>query len=306
MTPVPSRTPAATRPSSSPRSAVRMPRWRSRVSCPCTCPARSTVRSGSRPPPTWFRRSRKRAWPTGLQPRSCSRRRSAAVPSWTGRCCAFQTVLGWASSSTRTRSPACASRFCPVDPTNRNTALASALADELARAGIAHACVSPGSRSAPLALALWRQAGIQTWTHVDERSSGFFALGLAQQTGLPVAILTTSGTAGANLHPAVAEASESRTPLVVITADRPPELRGRGAGQTIDQLKLFGSSARWFCEVGVQQADDAGLYHVRAAAVRAVAESQGTPPGPVHVNFPFQEPLAPDPVEGDVVAGEHL
>ena len=115
-----------------------------------------------------------------------------------------------------------------MDPTNRNTAFASALAEELARAGVRHACISPGSRSAPLALALWKASGIRAWVHVDERCAGFFALGLAQQTGQPVAILTTSGTAAANLHPAVAEASESRTPLIVITADRPPELRGRG------------------------------------------------------------------------------
>ena len=127
-----------------------------------------------------------------------------------------------------------------MDATNRNTALASALVEELARAGVAHACVSPGSRSAPLARALWREPAIRVWTHVDERSGGFFALGIAQQTGDPVVVLTTSGTAGANLHPAVAEASEARVPLIVITADRPPELRGRGAGQTIDQLKLYG------------------------------------------------------------------
>src|SRR5437762_2963252 len=153
-----------------------------------------------------------------------------------------------------------------MDSANRNTAFASALVDELARAGVRHACVSPGSRSAPLARALWNQPGIQTWVHVDERCSGFFALGLAQQTGQPVAVLTTSGTAAANLHPAVAEASESRTPLIVITADRPPELRARGAGQTIDQLGLFGSAARWFCEVGVQPASDDGLLHYRSVA----------------------------------------
>src|SRR3954447_25965611 len=147
---------------------------------------------------------------------------------------------------------------------------------------------------------------MKVWSHIDERSAGVFALGIAQQTGHPVVVLTTSGTAGANLHPAVAEAPRAGVPMLVATADRPRELRGRGAGQTIDQLKLYGSSVRWFCETGVQQADDAGLYHVCAAAVRAGAESQGTPPGPVHVNFPFQEPLAPDPVEGDVVAGEHL
>jgi 2-succinyl-5-enolpyruvyl-6-hydroxy-3-cyclohexene-1-carboxylate synthase len=193
-----------------------------------------------------------------------------------------------------------------VDPTNRNTALASALAEELERAGISHACISPGSRSAPLALALWRQPGIHVWVHVDERCSGYFALGIARQTGRPVAVLTTSGTAAANLHPAVAEASESRTPLVVLTADRPPELRGRGAGQTIDQLGLYGSAVRWFCEVGVHPASDEGLLHFRSVAARAVAQSLGSPPGPVHLNVPLGEPLAPDDVEDDVPAQSAL
>ena len=193
-----------------------------------------------------------------------------------------------------------------MDATNRNTALASALAEELERSGVRQACISPGSRSAPLALALWRQPGIDCWVHVDERCAGFFALGIAAQTGKPAAVLTTSGTAGANLHPAVAEASESRTPLVVITADRPPELRGRGAGQTIDQLGLFGSAVRWFCEVGVQTASDDGLLHYRSVAARAVAESLGSPPGPVHLNVPLTEPLAPDEVSGDVPATSAL
>jgi 2-succinyl-5-enolpyruvyl-6-hydroxy-3-cyclohexene-1-carboxylate synthase len=189
-----------------------------------------------------------------------------------------------------------------VDPANRNTALASAFVDELQRGGVRHVAIAPGSRSAPLALAFWNEPGIETWIHVDERCAGFFALGLAQQIGQPVAVLTTSGTATANLHPAVAEAAESRTPLIVITADRPPELRGRGAGQTIDQLKLYGTSVRWFCEVGVQEADDTGLLHFRSIAARAVAESHGARPGPVHLNVPLREPLAPDEVEDDVPA----
>jgi 2-succinyl-5-enolpyruvyl-6-hydroxy-3-cyclohexene-1-carboxylate synthase len=193
-----------------------------------------------------------------------------------------------------------------MDRTNRNTALASALAQELARSGVEHACIAPGSRSAPLALALWKEPGIRVWTHVDERCAGFFALGVAQRTGRPVAVLTTSGTAGANLHPAVAEANEARVPLIVITADRPPELRGRGAGQTIDQLKLYGSAVRWFCELGTADADDAGLLHFRSAAVRAFAAAAGPLPGPVHLNVALREPLAPSPVEGDVVAENEL
>jgi 2-succinyl-5-enolpyruvyl-6-hydroxy-3-cyclohexene-1-carboxylate synthase len=193
-----------------------------------------------------------------------------------------------------------------VDPTNRNTALASALVEELARSGVEHACVAPGSRSAPLALAFWNEPGIRVWSHVDERCAGFFALGLAQQTDRPVAVLTTSGTAAANLHPAVAEASEARVPLIVVTADRPPELRARGAGQTIDQIKLYGSAVRWFSELGTAAADDSGLLHFRSTAARAFAAASGPPAGPVHLNVPLREPLAPMPVEGDVSARRPL
>ena len=193
-----------------------------------------------------------------------------------------------------------------MDSTNRNTALASALVEELARSCVRHACVSPGSRSAPLALALWNEPAIRVWSVIDERSAGFFALGIAQEAGTPVAVVTTSGTAGANVHPAVSEADEARVPLIVLTADRPPELRGRGAGQTIDQLKLFGGAVRWFCELGVAAADDTGLLHYRAAAVRAVAEARGRPPGPVHLNVALTEPLAPDPDPAGVTATSRL
>src|SRR5204862_3663463 len=137
---------------------------------------------------------------------------------------------------------------------------------------------------------------------IGERAAGFFALGLCQKSGVPVAVLTTSGTAAANIHPAVAESAEASVPLILITADRPPELRGRGAGQTIDQLKLFGSAVRWFCELGVQEATDDGLLHFRSAAARAVGEALGSPPGPVHLNVPLVEPLAPNEVDGDVPA----
>jgi 2-succinyl-5-enolpyruvyl-6-hydroxy-3-cyclohexene-1-carboxylate synthase len=194
-----------------------------------------------------------------------------------------------------------------VDPTNANTALASALAEELARCGLRHAVLSPGSRSTPLALALWRQAEIETTVILDERSAAFFALGAAQASGAPVAILCTSGTAAANFHPAVCEADHAAIPLLVLTADRPPELRGIGAGQAIDQLKLYGASVRWFCEVGTHQADDDGLLHYRSTACRAVAAARGEPrPGPVHLNFPFREPLAPLPIEGAVTANDPL
>jgi 2-succinyl-5-enolpyruvyl-6-hydroxy-3-cyclohexene-1-carboxylate synthase len=194
-----------------------------------------------------------------------------------------------------------------VDSTNANTALASAFVEELKRGGVRHAVLSPGSRSTPLAIALWRQPEIDVTVIVDERSAAFFALGAAQATRTPVAMLCTSGTAATNLHPAVCEADESAVPLIALTADRPPELRGIGAGQTIDQLKLYGSSVRWFCEVGTHGADDDGLLHYRATACRAIAAARGEPrPGPVHLNFAWREPLAPIPVEGTVTATDPL
>jgi 2-succinyl-5-enolpyruvyl-6-hydroxy-3-cyclohexene-1-carboxylate synthase len=194
-----------------------------------------------------------------------------------------------------------------MDPTNANTALASAFVEELARGGVRLAVISPGSRSTPLAVALWRQTEIEVSVIVDERSAAFFALGAAQATGAPVAMLCTSGTAAANYHPAICEADESALPLIALSADRPPELRGIGAGQTIDQIKLYGSSVRWFCEVGTHAADDDGLLHYRSVACRALAAARGEPrPGPVHLNMPWREPLAPVPVEGAVSATDPL
>src|SRR5262245_22615150 len=194
-----------------------------------------------------------------------------------------------------------------VDPTNRNTALASAMAEELARSGVCTAVISPGSRSTPLAVALWREPGIEVTVVLDERSAGFFALGTALATGTPAAVLCTSGSAAANLHPAVVEADEAGVPMIVLTADRPPELRDIGAGQTIDQLKLYGDAVRWFCEVGTHDADDDGLLHFRAVACRAHAVALGDPrPGPVHLNVPWREPLAPVALEGQVTATDPL
>ena len=194
-----------------------------------------------------------------------------------------------------------------MDRTNRNTALASAIAEELARCGVTEAALCPGSRSTPLALALLREPQIRVTTIVDERTAGFFALGAAQASGAPVVVLCTSGTAAANLHPAVCEADESGVPLIVLTADRPPELRGIGAGQTIDQLKLYGSSVRWFCEVGTHDADDSGLLHMRSVACRGYALAAGDPrPGPVHLNVPWRDPLGPEPRPRDITATSAL
>ena len=149
------------------------------------------------------------------------------------------------------------------------------------------ACTSPGSRSTPLVLALAREPRLRAHSHIDERSSGFFALGLAKATGRAVAVACTSGTAAANLAPAVIEASEARVPLIVLTADRPPELREIGAGQTIDQIKLYGDAVRWFFEVGNHEATPERIAWIRALACRAWAAATGERPGPVHLNWPL-------------------
>jgi 2-succinyl-5-enolpyruvyl-6-hydroxy-3-cyclohexene-1-carboxylate synthase len=169
--------------------------------------------------------------------------------------------------------------------------LLRAFCDELARCGLRHACTSPGSRSTPIVLSLVREGRIQCFSHIDERSSGFFALGAAKASGRPVAVTCTSGTAAANLAPAVIEAYEARVPLIVLTADRPPELRDVGAGQTIDQIKLYGGAAKWFVEVGVHDATAERLRWVRTLACRAYWTAVGGRPGPVHLNFPLREPL---------------
>jgi 2-succinyl-5-enolpyruvyl-6-hydroxy-3-cyclohexene-1-carboxylate synthase len=194
-----------------------------------------------------------------------------------------------------------------MDTSNRNTALASAMVEELARSGVRLAVISPGSRSTPLAVALWRQPDIEVSVILDERSAGFFALGSALATGVPAVVLCTSGSAAANLHPAIVEADEANVPMIVLTADRPPELRDIGAGQTIDQLKLYGDAVRWFCEVGTHEADNDGLLHFRSVACRAHAVALGdSRPGPVHLNVPWREPLAPMVVEGQVSATDAL
>jgi 2-succinyl-5-enolpyruvyl-6-hydroxy-3-cyclohexene-1-carboxylate synthase len=176
-------------------------------------------------------------------------------------------------------------------------ACATALIDELVASGMRHACVSPGSRSTPLALALERHAGVTVYVHLDERSSAFFALGLAKALRRPVAVACTSGTAAAELFPAVVEASQARVPLYLLTADRPPRLRGTGANQTIDQGRLFGTYPRAYLDPSVpaSAADALGWRRVGREAVTACG---GPQPGPVHINCSFDEPLVP---AGDVV-----
>ncbi len=189
-----------------------------------------------------------------------------------------------------------------LDP-NRNMLWARAIAEELERVGVAGACVAPGSRSGPLVLGIAGQSGIPLYVHLDERSAAFFALGLVKQTGRPAVVLCSSGTAAANLLPAAVEAYHSGLPLLLLTADRPPELQGCGAPQAIDQKHLFGHVAVGFSELPVPEADGRLLRAVRSTICRMVflAEARG---GPVHVNVPFRDPLDPRPVEKDV--GEEL
>lgn len=166
---------------------------------------------------------------------------------------------------------------------------------ELARAGVHDVCIAPGSRSTPLALLLARHDAIRVWMHLDERSAAYFALGIARARGEPAALLCTSGTAAANFFPAVVEAQNAGVPLLVLTADRPPELREVGAAQTIDQTRLYGAHAKWFVEVALPDATASMVRYARTLAHRAVAVATAVPCGPVHLNFPFREPLVPAP-----------
>src|SRR5688572_12458483 len=169
-----------------------------------------------------------------------------------------------------------------------------AFADELARCGLREVCTSPGSRSTPLVLTLACEPRLRATSHIDERSGAFFALGAAKASGRPVALACTSGTAAANYAPAVIEAHEARVPLLVLTADRPPELRALGAGQTIDQVKLYGGAAKWFMEVDDHPATPERVRWLRQLACRAFWTAIEGRPGPVHLNFSFREPLVLD------------
>ncbi len=178
---------------------------------------------------------------------------------------------------------------------NAGQAQSMAIVDELIRCGLKHACLSPGSRSTPMALALADRPEIDLHVSIDERSMSFLALGIAKASARPVAMLTTSGTATAHLYPAIIEADYACVPLIVLTADRPPELRDTGAGQTIDQIKLYGDTVRWFCEVGVAEPRAESVPYWRAIACRAYHSSLWPVPGPVHLNLAFRNPLVPVP-----------
>jgi 2-succinyl-5-enolpyruvyl-6-hydroxy-3-cyclohexene-1-carboxylate synthase len=175
----------------------------------------------------------------------------------------------------------------------RNYAFVVPLVRALAAAGVAHACVTPGSRSTPLALSLAEEPGITDWPHHDERSSGFFALGIGRATLFPAVAVCTSGTAAAEFLPAVTEARHGRVPLIVITADRPADLQGVGAPQTIDQAAIYGAAVKWSCDLEPPAPGEAAAGLAAALAARLVAGALEMPPGPVHLNLRFREPLVP-------------
>ena len=184
--------------------------------------------------------------------------------------------------------------FDAIARSNVNSAWGALTMEVLARLGIETVVTSPGSRSTPLTVAAARNTRIEALSILDERSAGFYALGLAKRTRRPVALVCTSGSAAANYWPAVVEASMSATPLLLLTADRPPELRDCSSGQTIDQLKLYGDYVRHFAEMALPDTSPAMLAYLRQTLVHAVNISLGSNHGPVHLNFPFRDPLAPN------------
>lgn len=180
---------------------------------------------------------------------------------------------------------------------NRNEVWGRTLLDELVRCGVRDVCICPGSRSTPLVVAASEDSRIRCHLQLDERSAGFFALGIGKATERPAAVITTSGTAVANLAPAVVEANRSEAPLLLLTADRPRGVREVDANQTADQVHLFGRHARAFYDVPDARVEDGALRRLRALACRAYGEATGVPPGPVHVNIPFSPPLEPSTLD---------
>ncbi|MDJ0960714.1 MAG: 2-succinyl-5-enolpyruvyl-6-hydroxy-3-cyclohexene-1-carboxylic-acid synthase [Acidimicrobiia bacterium] len=184
-----------------------------------------------------------------------------------------------------------------TDPSSASSGLVAAMVDEWVRAGVTHAFVSPGSRSTPLALAVAQRMNVEVV--LDERSAAFHALGYGKVTGRPAVLVCTSGTAAANYYPAVKEADLSSVPMIVCTADRPPELRDTGAPQAMDQQQLYGSAVRWFVDPGVPADHPGAGSFWRSLGARTVAEAAGADPGPVHLNLPFREPFLTDAEPAD-------
>ena len=188
-----------------------------------------------------------------------------------------------------------------MNTANRNTIWAGVFVGELKKLGLDSVCIAPGSRSTPLAVA-FAESGIKIYVHSDERSAAYFALGLARASRKPVALVCTSGTAAANFFPAIVEANTSEVPLLVLTADRPAEMRESGANQTIDQQKLFGDHVRWFVDVPAPEANFSKhiFRYLQTLAARACETSQSPLPGAVHLNFQFRKPLEPMDVPNDI------
>lgn len=183
----------------------------------------------------------------------------------------------------------------PLDFRNTNTLWASIMVETLDKLGLNTAVICPGSRSTPLTVAFAQNRNIEALPVLDERSAAFFALGRAKQSGLPVVLVCTSGTAGANFYPAIIEAKQSYVPLLVFTADRPPELRECHAGQTIDQIRLYGDYPNWQAELAIPSAEIGMLRYVRQTIIHAWNRAISPYPGVVHLNMPFRDPLAPIP-----------
>ncbi|AVQ99703.1 2-succinyl-5-enolpyruvyl-6-hydroxy-3-cyclohexene-1-carboxylic-acid synthase [Oceanobacillus iheyensis] len=181
-----------------------------------------------------------------------------------------------------------------MNPTEVLTRYTANFVDELSKNGVTDIVISPGSRSTPLAMTIAEHSDIKEWIVIDERSAAFFAMGIAKKTGRAVALVCTSGTAAANYFPAIVEANYSRVPLIVLTADRPHELRDIGAPQAIEQLKLYGDYVKWFQEMALPEASENMLSYVRNKSARAVFMANEGNPGPVQLNFPFRDPLVPD------------
>lgn len=188
---------------------------------------------------------------------------------------------------------------------NKNFYWAFNFVHRLQKLGVKHACITPGSRSTPLTIAFAENKKIKCHVSIDERSSAFIALGLAKATNSPVVVVTTSGTATAELYPAIIEAYQSRVPLIICTADRPPELIGTGANQTINQKNIYRNHIRWFYDAGIPSVKRSSVFHLQKMAFKAVYISSIKNRGPVHLNFPFRKPLEPtaftDEVEKKII-----